>query len=184
MRKHLIEKNEYILIPWKINGIDAYYQINDFEHHDSLGRKYIFPSKKEKLIYGLDNIDLSFPYIICFEGVYDSLFIPNGIAIGGKSLTSLQHEIIMKRYPNHQIVLSFDNDKAGLDAMMKEIKKHPTEFKYFKWFDENTKEKDINDYVLKRNNTNQFKNKEFVKDLIVSPITMKMFLLQKGLWHA
>lgn len=178
------EKNEYILIPWKINGIDAYYQINDFEHHDSLGRKYIFPSKKEKLIYGLDNIDLSFPYIICFEGVYDSLFIPNGIAIGGKSLTSLQHEIIMKRYPNHQIVLSFDNDKAGLDAMMKEIKKHPTEFKYFKWFDENTKEKDINDYVLKRNNTNQFKNKEFVKDLIVSPITMKMFLLQKGLWYA
>ena len=176
------DKNEYILIPWKINGIDAYYQINDFEHHDSLGRKYIFPSKKEKLIYGLDNIDLSFPYIICFEGVYDSLFVPNGIAIGGKSLTTFQKEIVEKRYPNHQIVLSFDNDKAGLDAMMREIKKHPTEFKYFKWFDENTKEKDINDYVLKRNNTNQFKNKEYVKDLIISPIAMKMFLLQKGLW--
>ena len=176
------EKNEYILIPWKINGVDAYYQINDFEKHDSLGRKYIFPAKREKLIYGLDNIDLSFPYIICFEGVYDSLFVPNGIAIGGKSLTALQHDIVLKRYPNHQIVLSFDNDKAGLDAMMKEIKKHPTEFKYFKWFDENTKEKDINDYVLRRNNTNQFKNKDFVKDLIVSPIAMKMFLLQKGMW--
>jgi len=177
------KQQEYILIPWKINGVDAYYQINDFEHHDSLGRKYIFPAKREKLLYGLDNIDLSFPYIICLEGVYDSLFIPNAVAIGGKSLTKLQKDIITKRYPNHQIVLSFDNDSSGLDSMMKEIKKHPTDFKYFKWFDENTKEKDINDYVLKRNNANQFKNKEFVKELIVSPITMKMFLIQKGIWN-
>ena len=177
------EKNEYILIPWKMNGVDAYYQINDFEHHDSMGRKYIFPAKKEKLIYGLDNIDLSFPYIICFEGVYDSLFIPNAIAIGGKSLTKFQHEIVSKRYPSHQIVLAFDNDEAGLQAMMKEIKKHPTEFKYFKWFDESTKEKDINDYVLKCGNTSVFKDKRYVESLIVSPITMKMFLLQKGMWH-
>ena len=176
------KEQEYILIPWKINGIDAYYQINDFEKHDSLGRKYIFPAKKEKLIYGLDNIDLSWPYIICFEGVYDSLFIPNAIAIGGKSLTNFQHEIVTKRYPNHQIVLSFDNDVAGLTAMSKEIKKHPTEFKYFKWFDENTKEKDVNDYILKRNNVETFKDKNFVEKLIVSPISMKMFLLQKGLW--
>ena len=32
---------EYILIPWKINGVDAYYQLNDFEKHGSM--KYIFP---------------------------------------------------------------------------------------------------------------------------------------------
>lgn len=177
------ENNEYILIPWKMNGVDAYYQINDFEHHDSMGRKYIFPAKKEKLIYGLDNIDLSFPYIICFEGVYDSLFIPNAIAIGGKSLTKFQHEIVSKRYPNHQIVLSFDNDDAGLQAMMKEIKKHPTEFKYFKWFDETTKEKDINDYILKCGNVDAFKDKKRVESLIVSSISMKMFLLQKGMWN-
>ena len=88
------EQNEYILIPWKINSIDAYWQINDFEHHDKLKRKYIFPKDSEKLIYGLDNIDLSFPYIICFEGVYDSLFVKNGICIGGKYLTKLQKEII------------------------------------------------------------------------------------------
>ena len=68
--------------------------------------------------------------------------------------------------------------------MMREIKRHPTEFKYFKWFDENTVEKDINDYVLKKGNVNEFKNKDFVKSLIVSSISMKMFLLQKGLWNA
>ena len=177
------DKNEYILIPWKINGVDAYYQINDFEHHDSLGRKYIFPAKHEKLIYGLDNIDLSFPYIICFEGVYDSIFVPNGIAIGGKSLTKFQREIVLKRYPNHQIVLSFDNDEAGLSAMAKEIKKHPNEFKYFKWFDDSTKEKDINDFVLKNNKIDAFSNKSIVESKIVGPISMKMYLLSKGVWN-
>jgi DNA primase len=134
------------------------------------------------LIYGLDNIDLSFPYIICFEGVYDSLFIPNAIAIGGKSLTKFQHEIISKRYPNHQIVLSFDNDDAGMTAMAKQIKQHPNEFQYFKWFDDTTKEKDINDYVLKMNNVNLFSNKEVVKKHIISAVGMKLFLLQKGIW--
>ena len=175
-------KNEYILIPWKINGIDAYYQVNDFRHNDSLGRKYIFPSGKEKLVYGLDNIDLSFPYIICLEGVYDSLFIPNAVAIGGKSLTKFQHELISKRYPNHQIVLSFDNDEAGFSAMAKEIRKNPTEFKYLKWFGENTKEKDINDFILKKNNAEAFKDKKIVEKMIISSITMKMFLIQRGIW--
>ena len=176
-------KNEYILIPWKLNGVNAYYQINDFEHHDKIGRKYIFPSKKEKLIYGLDNIDISFPYIICFEGVYDSLFIPNAIAIGGKTLTSLQYDILSKRFPSHQIVLSYDNDDAGLTAMMKTIKKNSSKFKYFKWFSEKTKEKDINDYILKQNNVNLFTNKDYVKELIVGAATMKMFLIQKGIWR-
>ena len=176
-------KNEYILIPWKINGVDAYYQINDFEHHDSIGRKYIFPSKREKLIYGLDNIDLSFPYIICFEGVYDSLFIPNAVAIGGKSLTKLQQEIIAKRYPKHQIVLSYDNDEAGLTAMMKQIKRNPMEYLYFKWFDEDTKEKDINDYVLKKNNVKTFSDKKLVESMIVNSMSMKLFLIQRGVWR-
>lgn len=177
------EKNEYILIPWKINGVDAYYQINDFEKHDSLGRKYIFPAKRDKLIYGLDNVDLSWPYIICFEGVYDSLFIPNAIAIGGKSLTKLQHEIVTKRYPSHQIVLSYDNDEAGMSAMAKQIKQNPAEFKYFKWFDESTQEKDVNDFVLKKNDSSYFSDKKAIESMIVGPVAMKMFLMQKGLWN-
>ena len=33
--------NEYILIDWVLNGIDAYFQLNDFKKHGSI--KYIFP---------------------------------------------------------------------------------------------------------------------------------------------
>lgn len=76
---------EYILIPWTLNGVDAYYQLNDFQRHGAL--KYIFPKDKKKLIFGLDNIDISWPYIIAFEGVYDSVFVKNGISVGTKSIT-------------------------------------------------------------------------------------------------
>ena len=68
---------EYIMIPWRLNGVDAYFQLNDFQKLHSL--KYVFPKDKKKLLYGLDNIDISWPYIIAFEGVYDSLFVKNGI---------------------------------------------------------------------------------------------------------
>ena len=81
------KKEEFILIPWIVNGVDAYYQVKKFKKYHSL--KYIFPKDKHKLLYGLDNIDVTWPYIICFEGVYDSLFVKNGIATGTKSITDI-----------------------------------------------------------------------------------------------
>ena len=50
--------------------------------------KYIFPKDMKKLMYGIDNIDISFPYIFLFEGVFDSVFVKNGIATGTKAVTA------------------------------------------------------------------------------------------------
>ncbi len=176
---------EFILIPWIINGIEAYYQINDFTHIDPMGRKYIFPKGHDKLIYGLDNIDMSWPYIIAMEGVYDSLFVPNGIAIGGKSLTDLQRKIIKKRFPGHTIVMSLDNDRPGLIASAREMKKHPEDkMFFFKWFSEDTKEKDINDFVLSKGSVNILADKKSAEACIINPLMMKIFLIKRGLWNA
>jgi len=172
---------EYILIPWKINGVDAYFQLNDFLKLTDSGKKYIFPKNKDKLIYGLDNIDISFPYLICFEGVYDSLFVKNGIAIGGKNLTELQGKILRKRFPNHRIVLALDNDKPGLIATARTLEKDNfTRALYFKWFNSYTKPKDINDFVKESGNVNEFSDGKTVESMIVDSITMKMWLSQNG----
>ena len=72
--------------------------------------KYIFPKGTKKTIAGLDNIDVSFPYIIVFEGYYDSVFVKNGVCVGTKAITDYQLSLIKQRYPHHQIVISFDND--------------------------------------------------------------------------
>jgi hypothetical protein len=174
--------DEYILIPWKLNGYECYFQLNDFEKHNKMGMKYIFPKNMDKMIYGLDNIDLSKNYIIITEGVYDSLYIPNAICVGGRFLTEKQHQIIKKRFPKMDLVYSYDNDKAGLESMAKVLsdKKSCNDFKFFKWFSDDTKEKDINDYILAHNDVNIFKNDKYVESCIIDPIIMKMWLMKKG----
>lgn len=170
---------EYIMIPWRLNGVDAYFQLNDFQKLHSL--KYVFPKDKKKLLYGLDNIDISWPYIIAFEGVYDSLFVKNGIATGTKSVSDYQLKLIKERFPRHQLVISFDNDKAGISSMVK-LLKNGSDFKYFKWFNKNTQQKDINDYIISKGNVNIFTNTSILEKMIVDKLLMKMFLIQSGLW--
>lgn len=172
---------EYILIPWVINGLDVYYQLNDFKHiHDM---KYVFPKNKKKLIYGLDNVDVNWKKIIVFEGVYDSLFVKNGIATGTKAITQYQLKLIHERYPNHEIVVSFDNDIPGLTSMVKLIKKD-AKVKFFRWFNKNTKQKDINDYVLAKNDVRAFTSPKILEKMIVDPLQMKWWLIENGLWNA
>lgn len=170
--------NEFILIPWTINGVDAYFQLNDFKKLDKFNRKYIFPKNQNKLVFNIDNVDISYPYIFLFEGVYDSLFVKNGCAIGGKNLTSMQKEILEKRYPNHKLVFCLDNDIAGLTAMASNVKNN---YKYLKWFDESTKEKDINDFVLSHGDSSMFSDKKFLESHIINAAMMKLFLLSKNI---
>lgn len=174
------KKQEYILIPWNVGGCEgAYFQLNDFQKNGNL--KYIFPKNKKKLLFGLDNIDLSFPYVICLEGVYDSLFIKNGIATGTKAITEDQIKLIKEHYPQHNIVISFDNDESGIASMIKSIKQNKN-FKYFLWFNKNTKQKDINEYVLYKNNVNVFSKSATIEKMCYSPLQAKLMLMNNGLW--
>lgn len=169
---------EYILIPWKVNGIDAYYQVNDFmKYRPSM--KYIFPKDKKKLLYGLDNIDPSYKKIFVFEGVYDSLFVKNGIATGTKAMTSYQEKLVHERWPHHEICLSFDNDKPGLDAMAKAVDKGNVD-KFFAWFSDGAVEKDINERVIALGNPKMFSTREEIDKHVLDSLQMKIWLAGSG----
>lgn len=170
---------EYILIPWKVNGIDAYYQVNDFLKIHQL--KYMFPKNKKKLLYGLDNIDASYNKIFVFEGVYNSLFVKNGIASGTKSITEYQLNLIKERWPHHEICVSFDNDKAGFASMMKMIQQNKP-FRFFKWFNKNTQQKDINELVLSTNDVNMFSDKTLLDSMILDSLQMKLWMIANNKW--
>lgn len=171
---------EYILIPWVINGVDAYYQINDFLKIKSM--KYMFPKGSKKLLYGLDNIDPTYKKIIVFEGVYDSLFVKNGVASGTKSITQYQTDIIHDRWPNHDIVISFDNDQSGFASMSKLIKDNPS-MKFFRWFGDNTREKDINERIISLNDTRAFADEKTIDSMIVDGLNMKLWMMNSGKWQ-
>ena len=172
--------DEYILIPWKINGVDAYWQTNDFQKIGSM--KYIFPKDKKKLIYGIDNVDPSYKKIIVFEGVYDSLFVKNGVASGTKAITEWQMKILRQRWPNHEIVVSFDNDISGIASMIKLINRDDVDVKFFRWFTKDTKQKDINELVLAKKDPNIFKDQKKLDRMIFGKLEMKMWLVLNGLW--
>lgn len=158
-----------------MNGVDAYYQLNDYKKLGNL--KYIFPKDASKLVYGLDNVDLSWPYVIVFEGVYDSLFVKNAVAVGTKSLSDRQEKLIRERYPNHRICLSFDNDKSGLDSTAKAVERGD-DVLFFKWFDDSTPEKDINEKVLATGDPRAFSSPKQLEKRVMTPLQMKMWLVQ------
>lgn len=173
--------NEYILIPWKINGVDAYWQTNDFLKHGPM--KYIFPKDKKKLVYGLDNVDPAYKKLFVFEGVYDSLFVKNGIASGTKAITDYQLKIIKQRWPSHEIIVSFDNDVAGISSMMKLIQRKDLDVKFFRWFNRDTKQKDINEIVLSQDNPEMFSSSSVLDTMVFGKLEMKMWLTLSGLWR-
>lgn len=179
----IVSKNsskEYILIPWRVNGIDAYYQVNDFLKLKSM--KYLFPKGKKKLLYGLDNIDPSYKKIFAFEGVYDSLFVKNGIATGTKSITDYQMRLIKERWPYHEVVVSFDNDLPGFSSTKKLIETGKA-FKFFVWFDGKTKEKDINELVLAKGNLNMFTDAKKLDSMVYDALQMKLWMISNGKWQ-
>lgn len=172
-------KQEYIMIPWVVNGVDAYYQLNDFQKHGPL--KYVFPKNKHKLVYGLDNVDMNWNRIIVFEGVYDSLFVKNAVAVGTKSITDYQMKLIRERYPNHQICVSFDNDQPGMQSMAKLIESGAN-LRFFKWFGPETTAKDVNERVLEIGDVNMFSNPVELEKMIFTPLQLKMWMIRSGNW--
>lgn len=174
---------EFILIQYIYDDSCIYHQIANFNKYDIAGQgaiKYIFPKEEningqEKPVFNINNVDVSFPYIVCLEGIFDSLFVKNGVALGGKTLTFLQKKMINELYPRHKIVIAFDNDLPGKSSALKLANEDPNLYflNTYKLLDI-AKCKDINDFVKKTNRIDIFNNKDIVKKMIISSFMLKM----------
>lgn len=171
---------EYILIPWRVNGVVAYYQVNDFLKIKPM--KYMFPKGQKKLLYGLDNVDPSYGKIFVFEGVYDSLFVKNGIATGTKSITDYQMKLLRERWPRHEVVVAFDNDLPGFAATKKMIETGKAS-KFFRWFGADTREKDINDRVVAQGCIDMFSKPSVLDKMVHDSLQMKLWMIENGKWR-
>ena len=137
---------EVVVIPWYLDGEVWTYQWR-FLDKDVPLPKYGFPKNNGKKIYGIDSISTTFPYIICCEGVFDSLFVKNGIAVGGKSVSDSQRAMLKERFPSHRLVYGFDNDMHGINAMFKSSG-NSNDSLIFYWKDVSKGFKDLNDYAV------------------------------------
>lgn len=179
---------EFIVIMYVWDDITIYHQLANFNKYDIKGQgavKYIFPKDEninfqQKPVFNIGNVNVSFPYIICTEGVFDSLFVKNGVALGGRNLTEYQMKMISTFYPRHRIVLAFDNDQAGIQAALRHMERYPDAM-YLDMYDllNAAKVKDLNDFVKATGRSDIFMNDKVLKQMISSSFKMQMKLKLK-----
>lgn len=109
--------------------------------------KYDSSLKSEKDIFNYDMIDPLYPFVFMLEGVFDAIWVKNGVALAGVSITSHQQSLL-DRVDNKKVWM-FDNqwtDSTALKKTMKIFTNHPNDL-VFVWPSEII-EKDVNELIL------------------------------------
>lgn len=91
------------------------------------------------LIYGLDRVNLRFPVYVC-EGAFDSMFIPNAIAVGGSDLGR-----VLPILKDTKVIFIFDNEPRN-PQIVKIMEKYITRGSMVVW-PKDWKYKDVNEAI-------------------------------------
>ena len=185
MLKSICDQNgrEFVLIQYLLDDECVYHQLDNFNRYDIKGQgavKYIFPKDEninfqQKPVFNISEVDVSFPYLFCTEGVYDSLFIKNGVALGGRSLTEYQAKMLKSLYPRHRLVMAFDNDYAGMQSTLKHAEKNQ-DLLFLDIGDllDAANVKDINDFVKATGRDDIFRSEKLLKCRTLSAFQVEM----------
>ena len=92
-------------------------------------------------VYGLENIKLS-EQIYVLEGQFDSMFIPNSIAVG-----SMHFDLIKEHLPGQDPVVILDNEPRNVGTVGQLMKAVNKGYKVCVW-PSHLKEKDVNEMVI------------------------------------
>lgn len=155
------KKTNRLVIPWT----NEYYQLRALtKKQEQESGKYLFPPEIEKPIFGLDMIDSSFKYLFLLEGVFDAIFVKNGLAVGSLNLSNHQQNIL-DNYKDYTIVYFMDNqykDKSSYDQTLKLCKEKPW-INLFIWPEKLKQFKDVNDTIIYSNDfLRLWSNKQFL----------------------
>lgn len=167
--------SDRIVIPWRDNGEIIYYQSRAIRCYQS--PKYLFPKGLPKQIYGLDQIDPLIPYVAFTEGVLDSIWIKNCVAIGGLYPTTEQIRHINERAIGAELIWFSDNfwiDESSKKEILRLAMIHP-KMKVFNW-PKNCQYKDVNEFVVKEKNFKQFWSADYILSNSISLAQAKLII--------
>lgn len=165
-----------LVIPWT----DNYYQLRALTQKQEKEKgKYLFPPEIEKPIFGLNNIDTNFKYLFLLEGVFDAIFVKNGLAVGSLKLSNLQKEILENNYKDFKIVYFMDNqykDKSSEQETLKLIKEQPN-VNIFIWPEKLKSFKDVNETIIYDDNfLKLWSNEKFLTSRIFNGLKARLAL--------
>lgn len=134
-----------LIIPFfNENGKIIFYQSRAVLDEHQNGAKYLSKSGAEFSVFGVDQIDIDYDFLFLFEGPIDSMFVKNGIAMGGLSLTNLQEKQLLK-YPLHQRIWILDNQLNNPNVKKKLHELIETNQRVFIWPKKFIEFKDLNE---------------------------------------
>ena len=161
-----------IIIPWTRDGEIKCHQFMRIDPNEDCP-KYMFGKDQDKDVFNLKQIDFDADYVFLVEGVYDTIFVKNGVAIGGLNPSEEQLELISLQTLGVPVYLP---DNQHTDAASKRFtNKLIDDGKLVFIWPKYITEKDVNEYVMKTNN-HDFENVEWLKSRIFRGIRAKLEL--------
>lgn len=149
-----------IVIPITRNGNIVGFQGRAIGKSDAKYITIVLDEEFSPLIFNYDNVNWNEKHYI-FEGVFDSIFVPNSLAVCGSGLLRAVQRL---NKPKNNSVLCFDNEPrnvANIDQMKKAVL---SGFRICVMPDTH-KFKDVNDYVLSVVGKQEFVQTERIKAL-------------------
>lgn len=142
-----IHRNRLIIPFFNEDGKIIFYQSRAVQPKDEKFGKYLSKSGADFSVFGVDRIDLDFPYIFQFEGPIDSMFVRNGVAIGGLNLTEIQ-ECQLEKFKLHQRIWVLDNQLDNNDVKQKYLDLIESNENVFIWPKKYKQFKDLNEICI------------------------------------
>jgi len=148
--KDYIHKNRLIIPYYDYKGKIIWYQTRAIYKNDEVDKpKYMSKLNSTKSVFGIDKINEQLDYIFIFEGPIDSMFVKNGVAMGGICMSEHQEQQ-MNRYRLYQKIWVLDNQiKENINVKDQIIKLLESGNRVFFWPEKFNKIKDINELCVK-----------------------------------
>ena len=147
-----IHKNRIVIPFYDCNGEIEFYQSRALTEKQEKYAKFLSKLNSDKSIFNIDKVDFELDYIFIMEGAIDSMFLKNGLAISGVTLTDYQQDIILNNCPFSKRVWLFDNPKIDETAKEKMFEHAKTSKDlFFTWTDQFEKYKDLNEFCVQEN---------------------------------
>jgi len=142
-----VHKNRLIIPFYDLSNKIVFYQTRALDGSEP---RYLGKMGHDKTIFGIENIDPDIDYIFLFEGPIDSMFVRNGVAVCGLTLTKTQKEQL-NTFPFHRKIWVLDNIAVTKDDETKQkvLKLLNDSENLFKW--PTLKYKDFNEMAMDKN---------------------------------
>lgn len=145
--KDKIHKNRVVIPFTDLDGTIPFYQTRKLVQSDYFP-KYLSKRNADKTVFGIDKVDLDFPYLFITEGPIDSCFLKNGVSLAGLKYSEYQQNQLSNFF-THKRIWVLDNDFRTNDTVMGQYEKLVENGEtVFIWPKEYSKYKDINEYCI------------------------------------